>query len=174
MMFMAGTLIGMGTQAFGLSGQSKEAAQATAIQQQILGTDEKINDQRKQAMILDANRKQLQVARNVQMARARSQAIATNQGAQFGSGEAGALAGEEAEGAYNSLGISQDLAIGKKIFSLTNIEDQLKSQLAGVQTSEANYGAISALGGDIAGISMSFAKLFGGGGAKALGGPTGA
>jgi len=46
-------------------------------------------------------------------AQARSQATATSQGAQFGSGLQGGLAAAEDQGGVNALGISQNLGIGR-------------------------------------------------------------
>lgn len=158
----ASALIGMGVEAYGFLNESKYASQATQIQQNILATDEKINNQREQQMNLDAARKMVDVQQRTQMARSRTLAAAVNQGAQFGSGAAGAAGSEYSQGARNTENINQDLQIGKNIFSLTNQEDALKSQLAGVQSQQNYYGAIAGLGGNLVGGSQSIGKLLGG------------
>lgn len=158
----ASALIGMGVEAYGFLNASKYASQATQIQQNILATDEQINQQREQQMNLDAARKMVNVQQRTQMARARTLAAAVNQGGQFGSGAAGASGSEASQAARNVEGISQDWTIGKNIFSLTNTEDQLKSQLTGVQSEESDYQAIAGLGGSITGSSQSIGKLLGG------------
>lgn len=158
----ASTLIGMGVEAYGFLNESKYASQATQIQQQILATDEQMNQQREQQMNLDAARKMINVQQRTQMARSRTLAAAVNQGGQFGSGAAGASGSEASQAARNVEGISQDWTIGKNIFNLTSLEDQLKSKLTGVQSEQANYGAIAGLGGNLAGGSQSIGKLLGG------------
>ena len=75
--------VGAGMSIFG----AREAADA---QKQITQAERQIEGQRFKAMELDARRKQLEMFRNAQRARAMALSTATSQGAQHGSALAGA------------------------------------------------------------------------------------
>jgi hypothetical protein len=183
-------LAGLGMQLFGGLGQasvSKQqagiSAEVATISGQVAGDEQKIEAQRQQQMQLEAGRLQLQNFRNVQQAKAQGLAAATAGGAQFGSGLAGAQAGATDQGLYNSLGISQNLAIGQNIFGINSDISQKRIQMAGLQSQSALLGGQAAtdqgyqsLGGALikAGPTIgAFGKniaggggLFGGGGAS--------
>src|SRR5258705_10477183 len=81
--------VGLGMSLFGGASQAsaaKEYAQKSyAVQQQISTNENLVNDQREQAMQLNARRNTLEQFRNTQRMAARATAAATFQGAQFGS-----------------------------------------------------------------------------------------
>jgi hypothetical protein len=113
------------------------ASSSAAINQQIIGFNNQIQGQRKQAMELDARRSQLEEIRKLQRARAVSLQVGIASGSQRGSGLQGAYAQQSGQSGNNMLGIQQNLGIGENIFALnSNISqqniamEQLKSQYA--------------------------------------------
>lgn len=112
----------------------------------IRADQQQIQSQNFNLMTLQSNRSSLEVLRRTQQARAQATAAATNQGAQFGSGLQGGLAQESDQGANNSLGIAQNLAIGKNIYGLNQAIDQQQSTLASYQTKAATGAGIASAG----------------------------
>lgn len=134
---------------------------AYGVEQQMTGTEIQMNNLRQQAMTLDAQRKQIQVIRNTQLAKARGEAAAVNQGGTVqgntaSSGYAGGQAQATGAGAFNLLGINQDLSIGNQIFGLQNTLSQQQLQLAGYQTAENNAKGLMSIGQGIAGFGSVF------------------
>lgn len=148
----AGMAIGAaGTAASMFEGMQASSSQAAGYQNQMnmASLDMQVNNQRQQQMQLTSQRQGVENLRNTQKAKAMGMAAATNQGAQFGSGLAGAQASQTAQGGYNQLGINQNLQIGQNIFGLDNQIDQQK--IAYAQNESA------------ANTSKGMASLFGGG-----------
>jgi hypothetical protein len=144
--------------------QSQEAQ--NSMQQ--FGVDEQMNNARQQQMTLSSQRQQMQNLRNLQRAKASGLAGAVSSGAQFGSGLAGAQAGETAQAGVNTLNTAQNQMIGNQMFGLMNRQDQLKIQMAGLQSTAATQqGTMSMFqGAGQAGErmfsgAMSFGKIFG-------------
>lgn len=163
-------LVGLGTSIFsGLMGSSA-ASQASDIQKQMAQTEMQVNGQKRQQMVLQSRRQQLENIRNVQRARAQGLNTATNQGAQFGSGLAGGQAQASDQGNVNALGFSQNLEIGQNIFNLDDKLDQQKMQLADVQSSANTYAAVGSVGSSISKSSSIFGNLFQGMGGSSGGG----
>src|SRR5258705_1063150 len=78
--------VGLGMQIFGgisAANAQKQIAQSSA---RVAGLEQQADAQRRQQMELDANRKQMEVFRNNQRARAQALNNATSSGSQFGSG----------------------------------------------------------------------------------------
>ena len=106
-------------------------------------------NQRRQAMELDARRSQLEVIRNQQRGRALGLASATASGSSRGSGLQGGYGQIQGQSGVNLLGIQQCLEIGRNIFgnnaaitqnnlALGDLENQYAIQQANNQTSKAN------------------------------------
>lgn len=151
-MSLVGTFMGMGA-----------ASKANRAQQAEIRSEQGIEGQKQQAMELDANRRQMEVVRNNQRARAMGLEAATNQGAQMGSGLQGAYGQIRGQSGVNSLGISQNLEIGRNIFGLNSEISQDKIQIAQAQQESSFAGGLSSLGGSIFGASKSLSNLgFGG------------
>lgn len=168
--------IGLGMQIFGGIGASEQAEKANQVQQQIAGVEKQVNGQRRDAMELSARRQQMEVFRNNQRQRAMATNAAVNQGAQFGSGLQGGLAQVQDQSMYNSLGISQNLEIGRNIFGFNDQITDYKSQLSSIQTQMGQDQGIASFGGSIsksAGMlgqmGQGFGNMFGGGGGLANG-----
>lgn len=139
--------IGIGLQAYGAFSASGHAKEAAEINRAIAGDEQKINEQKHQQMLLEANRMQLQQFRNIQRLRAQATASAVNQGAQFGTGLQGGLAQVSNEGLFNLNGINQNLQIGQNIFDINNDISAKKMKLADVQGEMATDQAWASLGG---------------------------
>lgn len=158
---MAFGLAGLGAQLFGgieQAGVAKQQAQISSeiagISGQEAGQEQQIEAQKMQQMQLEAGRLNLQNFRKTQQIKAAGLAGAVSGGAEFGSGLAGAQAGETAAGLSNSLGINQNLAIGQNIFGLNSKisgeriqTSQLQSQSALLGGTAATAQGISSLGG---------------------------
>lgn len=161
--------VGMGMKLFGaFSGAndtSKFASQINQQEQQKFGLEKQVNTQRQQAMELSGRRQQLEVFRNNQRARALGLNAAVSQGAQFGSGLQGGLAGINAQSMVNNQGINQNLEIGRNIFGLdnkiTDINATESTLKANYQSSQAKSQAWSSLGGSIMGAAGGLGNIAG-------------
>lgn len=106
---------------------------ARNINNQITAFETQVEGQRKQAMELDARRKQLEVIRNQQRYRAVALTNATAQGARQGSGLQGGYGQISGQSGFNLLGIQQNLQIGQNIFGLNSQITGQKQQYADLQ-----------------------------------------
>jgi len=140
----AGTAVSI----FGASKANEANKEAILIQQQ----QEAV---RRQAMELDASRRQLENIRTVQRARAQALATATHQGAGLGSGLQGGFAQVFGQGAWNATGIAQNLQLGRNMFDLN-------AQLSEVKMQQSDAGMISQIG---SGLTSLGGSLFGSAGA---------
>ena len=157
------SIVGMGMSLFGTSKATAAAQQESQAAQQIANLDIKVNQQRQQQMVLQANRQQLQNVRNVQLARSMALSSATSQGAQFGTGLQGGYGQIAGQGNTQELATNQNLEIGQNIFSLDNQIDQQRILEAQAQGNMATAQGMQALGGDImkVGGSSQFSSLLG-------------
>lgn len=152
-------VVGLGLQIFGASEGASAAKQAASIQRGIAADEQKINEQRKQQMLLESSRKQLEIFRNNQRQRALATAAAVNQGASFGSGLQGGLAGVTNMSLFNSQGINQNVEIGTNIFGINDAISQKKMQLADVQAQQAEAAGWASLGGSLMKAGPTFGSL---------------
>lgn len=151
---------GIGLQALGGIGMADNAKKLSQESQAIVGDEQKINDQKKQQMELEANRMQLQNARNAQRLRSQATAAAVNQGANFGSGLQGGLAGVTAQENVNSLGINQNLQIGRNIFGFNSDISEHKKAMAQIQGDMATDQSLMSLGGALVSNSGTIGGFF--------------
>lgn len=140
-------VVGLGMQIFGGFKGSEVASQQAEQSRYIAQDEQKINDQRRQQMLLESRRNQLQIFRNNQRLRAQATNAATQQGAQFGSGLQGGLAQIQDQGLFNSQGINQNVEIGQNIFGINNDISQHKMQLASLGGDAADAAGLASLGG---------------------------
>jgi hypothetical protein len=153
-------LVGMaGTVAGGVMG-AIGANKAYGIQQQEAGTEEAVNAQKQQQMVLSNRRQQLENFRNTQQARSRGEENAVSQGANLGSGYGGGQAQAQAQGNTNNVALGQNLQIGNNLFSLDNQLDQEKLALSGVQSSNASWAALGGVGTALTKASGTIGNLF--------------
>lgn len=156
-----GAAVGIGFQLFGASQASDAAKEQNAAQVRKIELEKKVEEQHRVAMELDANRKNIENIRQVQRARAASLTSATSQGASGAgsSGLAGGLGQISAQGAWNSLGISQNLQIGRSIFDINAqiSNENIALANAGVHSQEA--AGYSSLGTNIMGSLGAVGRL---------------
>jgi hypothetical protein len=157
--------IGLGLGIAGLFGSSDAAERAAAEQKAIAGDQIKIEAQKRQAMELDARRRELEVFRSVQRARSIALTNATLQGGQFGSGLLGGQAQATQAGHEDLKSIGQNLTIGRTISDLNNDISQHKMSLADISADQSFWGGISSLGGTLLGQTNNIGKLTSGWGA---------
>lgn len=152
--------VGIATSIFGAFGSSQVAAEKAKVSSDIATQEQSQNAQRKQQMELQAQRQQLENARNTQRARAMGLNAAVNQGAQMGSGLQGGQAEATDKGGYNALNIAQNLNIGENIFALDDKISADKMKLAQLGGDEAKYAGISNVGNSIFKASGTVGNIF--------------
>lgn len=131
---------------------AREQAQAS---QKIAGFEMDIEAQKRAAMELDANRKNLEILRNAQRARAMGLTTATSQGANKGSGLQGGYGQVSGQTTDNLLGVSQNLDIGRNIFDINALISEQKMAIA-------KSGELIAQGGGITSQGAGMASAAGG------------
>lgn len=149
-----------------LMGSMKSSTAASGYydtQKNIAGLEGQVNDQRKAAMEVDARRRQLEVVRNNQRARAMALTSATNQGAAYGesSGLQGAYGGIGGQSETNLLGVNQNLEIGRNIFGLDTKISQQRIAASGFQSQQNQGQGLSSLGNSIMGSAGTVGKIGG-------------
>lgn len=163
-------------QVAGTIGSVSAAHQQAEAQQNITQDELKVEAQRQQAMELDARRKQMEIIRTNQRARAMALTTATSQGAATPGSSvlAGAYGQASGQSGVNMLGVNQNLEIGQNIFGLNSQISQQKIAMSQAQSSAATYSGLSSLGGSLMSSLGAAQRLGGGLGAKpsAYTGPT--
>lgn len=150
---------GMIMSLMGSMGASDAADKYYNTQKNIAGLEGDVNNQRKAAMEIDARRRQLEVVRNNQRARAMSETTATNQGAQFGSGLQGAYGGIAGQSDTNLLGVNQNLEIGRNIFGLDTKISEQRMQASTYQSQQADAQGMMSMGNSLMGNAGGIAKM---------------
>lgn len=161
---------GIGIGIAGALGAANAAKKKSGAERAIAGFEMQADQQRRQAMELNASRQSLQTLRNAQQARSISLAAATNQGAQFGSGLAGGQATVSGQAGNSLLGISQNLEIGRNLFNINQNIDAAKMTVADAETQMATDQALMSVGSslgkgvgafkNITGFNPQFNSLF--------------
>lgn len=152
-------VVGFGLQLFGMFEGQAAAKQAASIKKGIAADEQRINEQKRQQMILESSRKQMEIFRNQQRQRAMATAAAVNQGASLGSGLQGGLAGVTGMSLFNSLGINQNVELGKNIFAINDSISSKKMQLADVEAEQSEAAGWASLGGSLMKSSDTFGKI---------------
>lgn len=161
--------VGLGVQAFGALKSHDANKDYNVSQIQSIQLQQKVEEQRRQTMELDAHRKQIENLRNVQRAKALGLTAATAQGAQFSSGYAGGQAQVEGQGNWNMLGVNQNLLIGRNVFDLNSQISQQKILMAQASQRDKEGQGISSLGSSIMGTGGQLGKIFSGFGTPYIG-----
>lgn len=117
-------------------------AATVSATQQASKAQERAERARESAMNLDARRRQRQILREAQVARATALSNATSQGAQGGSGLQGAYGQVSGEANTASVGVEQNRQLGSEIFAANR-------QYASAQSTAAFGGALQSVGGQI-------------------------
>lgn len=161
--------IGLALQAFGTIANFGSQQQIYDSQKRIQALQGQEDDQRKQAMELDAAQRKRRIVRTAIAARSQALATATNQGAEGGSALAGAYGGIMGQTGENELGVNQNLYIGRNLFGLKHQETLEQTKISDAQSRSAFFSGLSSLGGGLVKNSGSIDKLstyFGGGGGE--------
>lgn len=138
---LAATAAGIGTSVYSASQQAKATDAEVRAQQQAEAA-------RRQAMELDARRKQLDIIRTAQRTRAFSLANATNSGSQFGSGLQGAYGQTSGQSTNNLLGVDQSLSLGRDVFSAN-------AAYSNAELAKASAGTIGYIGAGLSSFGSS-------------------
>ena len=149
-------IAGLGVEIYGGIESAKYAKQAAEISKQEAGTEMQQENVRQSAMHMSGQRQMLQQVRNNQMARSQALATANAEGAQKGSGLAGAYGSISGQTSTNLAGISQNLQFGDRMFELNRQLDSLKMSEADVKGRQATATGISSIGAGIMGLGKSF------------------
>lgn len=153
-MFSLGTAaIGTGLSIFGASKQAGAAKGKAQSEMAIAGDEMQQDAVRRRAMEFDAQRRSIDVARNMQRARALGLAASTNQGGNQGSGLQGGYGQISGQGNTNLFGIQTNLGFGEQMFDLNNQINQEKMKIANYGTEMAKGSMFSSIGAGIAGLS---------------------
>lgn len=139
--------IGLGLQLFGGFSQSRNAKEASQVNQDIARQEQAINDAKTRQMELEGRRTQVENIRNAQRARAMAVQAATTQGAQFGTGLQGGLAQVQDQMGWNMLGVDQALSTGREINQYNRNISGDKQRLAQLGADSATSQGWSSLGG---------------------------
>jgi hypothetical protein len=161
--------VGVGSMLGGLFGSSSTAKKQAAEQKAIAADQMKIEAQKRQAMELDARRRELETFRNVQRTRSIALTNAVNQGAGAGSGLQGGLAQASQAGREDLTGIGQNLLIGRQISDLNNDISGHKMTLADLGADQSFYSGLSSFGSSMLGAVGPVGKLTSGWGNTANG-----
>ena len=133
---------GLAVAGFGAYEQYQGQKRASDSSQQVVDAQQAIEKQRLKQARLDAERKKRELVRQQIAARQFALSTTTNQGANYGSGLAGAYGGISGRTNVNELGVNQNLEIG------TNIAGY-NSDIFNAYRSSAAAGATTALGGGL-------------------------
>jgi hypothetical protein len=142
-------IAGIGAGVAGFFGGSSAAKKEAEIQKQIYAQQQKIEEQKRLGMELDANRRTIQTVRAVQQARSLALSNSTAQGGARGSGLMGGYSQIAGQGNAGLLAINQNLDIGENISSANQQISGLNMQLAQAKADESMWSGLSGLGGKL-------------------------
>lgn len=151
--------VGLGMSLFGGLSSSSNAKEQAQVSADEATQEQNINDQKQQAMEIDARRKQLETIRTNQKAQAMATEAATNQNAQFGSGLQGGLAEVQNQSLFNLSGINSSLDIGRNINQYNKNISSDKMKMASLGGEAATDQAITSIGGSLMKIGPTIGAL---------------
>lgn len=143
----ATAVAGTATSIYSVSQQNK-------YNQQALESQQKIEDQRRQAMELDARRKNLEIIRNMNRARSIALSNSVASGTQGGSGLQGGYGQISGEGNNQLLSVNQNLDIGRNIFGLN-------ADITAARSGAADASTLGTIGGGLTSLSNSLLNSYG-------------
>jgi len=127
--------------------------QAAEAQQRQIAAEQAIEQQRKQAMELDAQRRKLEIIRNQQRARAMALTVANSQGAAQGSGLAGAYGQIGGQTGVNYAGVQSALQTGRNIFGFNADISQARIDMSQAQSLSGMGSGLMSLGNSLVNTS---------------------
>lgn len=152
-------IAGFGLQAYGLSRQVAAAKVKAQLEQNIANDEYKAEGVRFQAMSTDARRRELEVIRNAQRARAMAVTTATSQGAAQGSGLQGAYGQISGQSETNMKAIGDSLNFGTQMFAINADISAQRGALAHNSADAAEAQGYSSLGSSLMSVSSLFSKF---------------
>jgi len=155
------SVLGIGAQLLGGNEQANIQKQISAASKDKVIQEGLINDQKQQAMELSARRSQIKIIRNTQRARAMGQQAAVSQGAQFGSGYQGGQAQAQNQGAFNLLGVNNNLEIGENIFAINKNITADNAKIAGLGGDMADAQSLGNIGSMLSKSADPLSRLSG-------------
>lgn len=155
-------LIGLGISAVGTIMQVSASSHQNEASRRKIELEQQIEAKRRQSMELDASRKQMEVFRNHQRARAMGLEAATNQGASSGSGLQGAYGQISGQSGINLLGVNQNLELGRATFGINEQISQQKIAMGNAAQDASLAQGITSFGGSVFGASKSLNNIFSG------------
>lgn len=140
---------GLALGAVGTAMQFQGQSQAHDAQLQNIALQQQEEQKRQQAMELDATRRTREMVRQGIAARSMSLTAATAQGANLGSAVPGAYGGIQGRTGVNTLGVGQNLQIGRELFGIK--AEETANAISGSNASAmAGFGVgLSSLGGGL-------------------------
>lgn len=159
--------IGLGIAAGGAVMQQdaarKNAHQQQEFQEQALAEQQHQEALRSQQMNLDSMRRKRSALRDAMVARATTESVATNQGAQFGSAVPGAYGGIEGTSGNSILATNQNAQLGGQMFAsnahLSGIYRNAASASSSYQSDSAMFSGMSSLGGMMMNNAQTIGKV---------------
>lgn len=139
--------VGLGMQLFGGAKQSAIAKESAQVSQDMAMQEQAINRAKVRQMEMEGRRMQMENIRNTQRARAMAVQAGVNQGAQFGTGLLGGIAGVQNKGAWNMQGVQFGLDFGREVAGYNDKISADKMQLAQLGSQSAQASGWSSLGG---------------------------
>lgn len=155
-------ILGLGLSIYGTIGGMGASEDYNRAQSRQIDLERQVEGQRYQAATLKHERDQMEILRNNQRARAMGLQAATSQGAQMGSGLAGAYGQFAGASGTNLLNENQNWQIGQNVFGLNSKISDNKIDMASAQRDQQTYQGISSLGGSIFSASKSLSNVFSG------------
>lgn len=125
------------------------AQKQAKAQKQALSHQMRAEELRKRQMELDSTRKQRQIIRESQQARAKALAVATAQGSADSTGIQGAYGQISGQSGVNALGVQQNTEIGAGIFEQNRLTTMANIRGAAGASTMAMGQGLSSLGGSL-------------------------
>lgn len=140
---------GIGLSVASFIGGSGAAEEQARIQKQIFAEQQKIEEQKRLGMELDASRRTIQTVRSAQQARSIALTNATAQGAGRSSGLSGGNAQISGQANSGLLAINQNLDIGRHISQSNQNISGLNMNLADAKADADFWSGLGSLGGKV-------------------------
>ena len=152
-------LLGLGLSVSGMVGGMGASHDYNEAQKRQVQGEQLVEAQRQQAATLMHERNQMQILRNNQRARSMGLEAATTQGAQQGSGLAGAYGQIRGQSGVDLLGENQNFEIGQNVFGLNAQISQQKIAQANAQQSMQFFQGLGSFGSSITGSARNIGNL---------------
>lgn len=150
---------GLAFQVFGGAKSMGANAQYNKANQDSIRLQQQVEAQRKQAMELDAHRKELEIVRTQQRARSIALTNSTSQGAAQGSGLQGGYGQIAGQSGFNLEGVQQNLSIGRNIFGLNEQISNNKILMSQYSQNAQTGQGIASFGQSLFGAAQNIGKL---------------